>query len=236
MPDVGFNVEPMKPVLPLLCLVLCLAVPCALSVAGPASAADMRFSLVDYGQKCGTKCTQVIAADGEIAAKTPQAFLDFVGTHVRSGQLHSIVLINSPGGRVVAAMEWGVTLRKLGMAAIVAKVVPGQKNNDLWVIPGRCYSACVYALMGAKKRVALPQSRIGIHRMFMYEATRKPDARDTQERVYAAEPLVERLSEYAQMMGISTDLVRKAETIDPDKIHILTAAELRRWKLAGPKL
>jgi hypothetical protein len=37
-------------------------------------------------------------------------------------------------------------------------------------------------------------------------------------------------------MGVSTELVRKAETINPDKIHILSAAELRRYRLAGPKL
>ena len=57
-----------------------------------------------------------------------------------------------------------------------------------------------------------------------------------RERVFATEPLVARLSEYAQMMGVSTELVRRAETINPDKIHILSAAELRRYKLAGPKL
>ena len=219
-----------------LMLILLLAMLGAPLGAGSAWAADMSFALVDYGQRCGTKCPQVIAADGEITAKTPQAFLDFVAAHVPSGQLHAIVLINSPGGRVVAAMEWGRTLRKLGMAGIVARVVPGKKQKDLWVIPGRCYSACVYALMGAKKRVALPQSRVGIHRMFMYEASMTPDARDPRERVFAAEPLVARLNEYAQMMGISTDLVRKAETVNPDQIHILSAAELRRWKLAGPKL
>lgn len=208
----------------------------ALGLSAPAVAADMTFSLVDYGQKCGSKCPQVIAADGEITAKTPQAFVDFLGRHIHSGRLHSIVLINSQGGRVVAAMEWGQAMRKLGVAAVVAKVVPGETRKDLWVIPGRCYSACVYALMGAKKRVALPQSRIGIHRMFMYETSATPEARQDRERVFAAEPLVARLSEYAQMMGVSTALVRKAETINPDQIHILSAAELKRWKLAGSKL
>jgi hypothetical protein len=150
--------------------------------------------------------------------------------------LHAIVLINSQGGRVVAAMEWGQTLRKLGAAAVVAKVPPNGATRDLWVMPGRCYSACVYALMGAKKRVALPESRVGIHRMFMYEANMRSETSGERERVFATEPLVARLSEYAQMMGVSTELVRKAETINPDRIHILSAAEMRRYKLAGAKL
>ena len=207
-----------------------------LLAAQPLRAADMRFALVSYGQKCGQSCPQVIVADGEITARTPQAFLDFVGQHIRSGRLHSIVLINSPGGRVVAAMELGQTLRKLGAAAIVAKVPVTGDSRDLRVIPGRCYSACVYALMGAKKRVALPESRVGVHRMFMYEANMRSESTGERERVFATEPLVARLSEYAQMMGVSTELVRRAETINPDKIHILSAAELRRYKLAGPKL
>jgi hypothetical protein len=207
-----------------------------LCAAAPARAAEMAFSLVDYGERCGQRCPQVIAADGEIMAKTPQAFVDFVGQHIGSGRLHSIVLINSQGGRVVAAMELGQALRKLGAAAVVAKVPPAGSRKDLWVLPGRCYSACVYALMGAKKRVALPESRVGIHRMFMYEASMRPDAGTQRERVFATEPLVARLSEYAEAMGISTALVRKAETINPEQIHILSAAELRRYKLAGPKL
>ena len=207
-----------------------------LMASGAARAADMTFSLFDYGERCGQRCPQVIAADGEIVAKTPQAFVDFVGKHIGSGRLHSIVLINSQGGRVVAAMELGQALRKLGAAAVVAKVPPAGSRKDLWVLPGRCYSACVYALMGAQKRVALPESRVGIHRMFMYEANMRPDAGTQPDRVFAAEPLVARLSEYAEAMGVSTELVRRAETINPDKIHILSAAELRRYRLAGPKL
>ena len=202
----------------------------------PARAGEMVFSLVDYGERCGQSCPQVIAADGEIMAKTPQVFVDFVGKHIGSGRLHSIVLLNSQGGRVVAAMELGQALRKLGAAAVVAKVPPAGSRKDLWVMPGRCYSACVYALMGAKKRVALPESRVGIHRMFMYEANMRPDAGAQRDRVFAAEPLVARLSEYAATMGVSTELVRKAETINPEQIHILSAAELRRYRLAGPKL
>jgi hypothetical protein len=72
--------------------------------------------------------------------------------------------------------------------------------------------------------------------MFMYETNMRPDAGTQRDRVFAAEPLVARLSEYAEEMGVSTALVRRAETINPDRIHILSAAELRRYRLAGPKL
>lgn len=198
-----------------------------------ASAAEMSFRLVDFGNpaKCKKDCPQVIAADGEITSRTPQAFLDFIGANVGSGRLHSIVLMNSQGGQVVASMELGRAFRTLGAAVIVARAGAGRA-----VYSGRCYSACVYALMGAKTRVAPSESRVGIHRMFMYEANRSPDSPSGLSRVYAASPLVSRLGEYAATMGVNPELVWTAETIDPDKIRILSGPEMRRWKLAAPKL
>lgn len=209
-------------------------------VAAPlsASAAEMSFRLVDFGNpaKCRQACPQVIAAEGEITSRTPQAFLDFVGANVGSGRLHSIVLLHSQGGRVVASMELGRAFRTIGAAVIVARAPAGRAVVDGAVLSGRCYSACVYALMGATTRVAPVQSRVGIHRMFMFEANRSPESTSNLARVYAARPLVSRLSEYAQVMGVSPELVWTAEMIDPDKIRILSGPEMKRWKLAAPKL
>jgi hypothetical protein len=203
-----------------------------------ASAAEMSFRLVDFGNpaKCRQACPQVIAAEGEITTRTPQAFLDFMRSHVASGRLHSIVLIHSQGGRVVASMELGRAFRAIGAAVIVARAPPGRAVVNGAVMSGRCFSACVYALMGATTRVAPAQSRVGIHRMFMFEANRSPDSATNLARVYAAQPLVSRLGEYAQVMGVSPELVWTAETIDPDKIRILSGPEMKRWKLAAPKL
>ncbi len=210
----------------------------ALLLPLPAGAAEMTFSLVDFSAsaKCGQKCPQVIAAEGEITARTPRAFVDFVGKNIGSGRLHSIVLLHSPGGQVVASMELGTALRKIGAAAIVARVGEGATGRGGQVRAGRCYSACVYTLMGAAKRVVPPQSHVGIHRMFMYEANANPESTSALSRTYASEPLVARLGEYAEVMGVSTELVWAAESISPDKIRIVSATELRRWKLAAPKL
>jgi len=203
-----------------------------------ASAAEMAFRLVDFGNpaKCRTACPQVIAADGEITSRTPQAFLDFIGANIGSGRLHSIVLLNSQGGQVLASMELGQAFRTIGAAAIVARAPSGRAVTDSAVYSGRCYSACVYALMGAATRVAPPQSRVGIHRMFMFEANRSPESAAAVARVYASTPLVTRLGQYAEVMGVSPELVWTAETINPDKIRILSGPEMRRWKLAAPKL
>jgi hypothetical protein len=75
-----------------------------LGTAGSARAADMTFSLVPMGNptKCRASCVDVIAADGEIVLSTPDTFLAFVKSHLSDPNLRSVVLMNSPGGRVVA--------------------------------------------------------------------------------------------------------------------------------------
>jgi hypothetical protein len=221
-----------------LCLRLLLAALCCVLAPLGARAGEMTFRLVEFGNpaKCRQACPQGIAAEGEIASRTPQAFLDFIGAHIRSGRLHSIVLMHSQGGQVVASMELGEAFRKIGAAVIVARAPPGRAVADGSVFSGRCYSACVYALMGAIKRVVPSQSRVGIHRMFTFEPNRSPDSPSGLSRAYAAPPLVKRLEDYAEAMGINPELVWTAEGIDPDEIRVLTGTEMRRWHLAVQKL
>ena len=149
-----------------------------------------------------------------------------------------MVFLKAPGGKVVASMRLGQVLRKVGAMAVVARVVPpepGSGQNAAFA-SARCYSACVYALMGAKKRVAPPQSSVGIHRMFNIISGRDPSGFvDGPQRVYDAGLLGSKLESYAASMGVSPDLVATAERISSDSIHILTPTELRKWRLASPK-
>ncbi len=82
-----------------------------------------------------------------------------------------------------------------------------------------------------------PQSLVGIHRMALYEAFHDPDAADGQSvaRVFAKPGLVRTLAHYADQMGVSGDLVRTAEEISPEQIHIVSPQELRKWRLGSPK-
>lgn len=206
------------------------------AAAGPAGAAEMAFRAVEFGDpaQCRGACPQVIAADGEITSRTPRAFVDFVERNIGSGRLHSVILLNSQGGAVLASMQLGQAFRKIGAAAIVARPADAAARRGA-ALSARCYSACVYAFMGAVKRVVPPGSRVGIHRMFTYEANRSPEGASALMRTYATEPLVSNLGEYAQMMGVSNELVWTAETVNPDQIRLVSPQELKRWKLAVPK-
>jgi hypothetical protein len=208
------------------------------AMLGPISeAAAMSFEVVTLGgQHCGARCPQVISAQGEIGEGSPDEFLRFVQENVRSGELHGIVLLDSPGGRVAASMELGQTIRSLGMAVIVARPGPSTaQSGDLF--SGRCYSACVYALMGGRKRVIPPQSRVGVHRMFNYTTSFDLAAGGfVRERYLDDGDMRDKLARYSSMMGVSPGLINLAEHTSPDRIHVLTRSEISRWRLGSQKL
>ncbi|MGP0057718.1 MAG: hypothetical protein ACLPID_00315, partial [Beijerinckiaceae bacterium] len=167
---------------------------------------------------------------------TPDEFVAFLMRTFQDPRVRSVVLLNSPGGRVVASMQLGAAMRKVGALAIVARAgAGGVRGSGVVLTGGGCYSACVYALMGAAKRVIPPGSKVGIHRMFTYEWERGDDQAMKQLRVYGSSDLSAQLSDYAASMGVWRDLIATAERINPDSIHILTPQEIRRWRLASLK-
>ncbi|MBY6240716.1 hypothetical protein [Methylosinus sp. Sm6] len=206
----------------------------AIAAAPAARADEMSFRLVTLADShCGGSCPQVVAAEGEIVEQTPDAFLRFLRMRASREPLRGILLIDSPGGKVVASMELGQELRKLGMAVVVARIAA--EGGPL--VSGRCYSACVYALMGGLKRVIPRQSRVGVHRMFNYVDGVDPMSGETlRERRYADGGMRKALSRYSASMGVSRDLIALAERTSPDRVHLLTSAEISRWRLGTPNL
>ena len=195
----------------------------------------MSFSLVSIASAdCRGDCPQVISAQGQIDDGTAQNLVNFLQQH--GGWARRILLLDSPGGHVQAAMELGATIRRLGMAVVVAR--PGGRQASDGNLPaGICYSACVYALMGGKKRVVPPQSRVGIHRMYNY--TTSFDVAQggfVSERYYDDGGMRRKLSNYARRMGVDSGLIDSAERGSSDQVHVLTPAEIQRWRLASQRL
>ncbi len=201
-----------------------------------ADSAPMQFHVEPLQSgDCGYNCPNVVVADGVIEPETPQEFVDFAQQVAHSPNLRAVMLINSPGGNVVASMEFGAKLRQLGMAAIVASY--GYDGRRAGATPGECVSACVYALMGAVRRVAPAQSRVALHRMSvsMAQAPTRGHVGSVTRR-FADSRLVDIVARYARQMGVSPDVVIQAESLAPDHIRALSAREMRRWRLASAKL
>jgi hypothetical protein len=194
----------------------------------------MSFRLAKLeGRGCGARCPRVIVAEGVIEEDTPENFISFLQSAAETQDLRDVVVINSPGGRVVASMRLGAALRKLRAAVIVARF----GNGDSLDLPtaGQCMSACVYAMMGGVKRIVPPESRMGIHRMSSQENGGLGRVFTPAAPTYASDDMVTALASYAAQMGVNPAVIRLAEQIPPQEIHILSAAELRRWRVASPK-
>lgn len=214
-------------------LALVLAAPCA------SMAEEMFFRLVPIGDpsRCKAECLELIAAEGEITDATPQAFLDFIERNLGDKRVRSVVLFHSPGGDVRASMNLGMMLRRIGAATVVARAGSEGFAGAGGVTSGRCYSACVYALMGGKKRVIPAGSRVGIHRS--YSITQGPDP--GRERTGHGNIEIDpgstgaAIARYSDRMGVSRDLIDTAQKTLPDDIHIVTPQEIQRWKLGSPR-
>jgi hypothetical protein len=212
------------------------ALACAIPQGASAGSQPMRFQVEPLqSANCGLHCPNIVVADGIIESDTPDVFVDFARQAARAPNLKAVMLINSPGGNVVASMEFGAKLRQLGMAAIVASY--GYDGARSGPTAGECVSACVYALMGASRRVAPPQSRVALHRMSVPQSVTPVRGRvNTVSRRFADPRLVRILSRYARQMGVSPDVVMQAESLQPDHVRTLSSSEMRRWRLASPKL
>jgi hypothetical protein len=180
-------------------------------------------------RECGRHCPDVIVADGVIEAETPLAFVNFLKSGSSDTRLRRIVFFNSRGGNVVASMVFGHILRGLRIAGVVGRFDAG---GDPGPYVGECLSACVYALMGAVRRVAPPGSEVGLHRMSIVETEANGLFGSHSKRSFADPPMVAVLGRYARRMGVDPALVRTAESLPPDTVHVLSHDEMRRWSLA----
>ncbi len=179
---------------------------------------------------CGARCPHVIVADGVIEADTPRAFVDFLKSGADDKALRRVVFINSRGGNVAASMVFGHILRELRAASIIGRFNSG---GDAGPYAGECLSACIYAMMGAVRRVAPPGSEVALHRMSIVESERGGwGAPARMTRSFADPPMIAVLAKYASRMGVSPALVRAAELLPPDTMHVLSRDEMRRWSFA----
>ena len=212
---------------------MALALSLAAATTSLAEQTPMTFrSVSPEAPDCGARCPQVVVADGVIDETTPQAFAEFARQKSLSRRPRSIVFLNSPGGNVVAAMDLGRGFRRARVAAIVAGYA--SQGGISGPVPGECLSACVYALMGAFRRVAPSWSRVALHRMWTVEPAEGP-ARGGRRSI--GDPnLAAMLARYAAQMGVDPALVRRAESLAPDVLQTLSPQEIARWRLGAEQL
>ncbi|MCA0433338.1 MAG: ATP-dependent Clp protease proteolytic subunit [Proteobacteria bacterium] len=159
-----------------------------------------------------------IVATGAFALDTADSFRAFLAANGHAeGAWNTALFINSPGGNLVAALDMGRTIRERGISVVAV---------DL------CASACTYMLMGGVNRVVTKDTRYAVHQFANGEALLNPEqpfysAKDME--VFQA--LLADLHDYALTMGIDTQVVAIASRTPPDKVTVLTRAELLSYNV-----
>jgi hypothetical protein len=216
-------------------------------VFSPAGAGAMEFSTVPIDQACSElSCRRAVIAEGEITSEAPAQFSQFLRRQLQVPGLHAVVFLNSPGGNVESALQLGSLLHDAGAAVVVGKpVILGPQAarrkrsamGSIGVMPGHCASACVYSLMGARKRVVPAGARLGVHRMSARTWMIDPSGGGAKGgRVFAGDREINALRSYVARVGGSQELISLAESIPADQIRMLSGAEVRRYRLGSPSL
>ena len=198
----------------------------ALTAATQARAMTFRLESLGGGAKA-------IVAEGQITNSTPGEFMAFLRENGANRDLRTVVFLNSEGGYVVASMELGQIFRRIGAATVVARLAPSSGRGGRF-LSANCLSACVYAFMGGRKRVAPQGSALGIHRMFANQVTDANMFGDGRVvRRYDNGSMAAHLMAYSSRMGVSRELIRAAEAFPSSSLHLVTSSEMSRWNLAS---
>ena len=122
--------------------------------------------------------------------------------------------VDSPGGRVFAAMEIGRRLRSAGASISVGE-------------GAACVSSCVFLLMGAVERRVSDGAWVGIHRPSLRESGRASGDNGGQDAVVDA--MAEGIRLYAEQMNVPRGIVDEMMSIPSDRVKRLTRQELAEY-------
>ena len=195
----------------------------------PGVASALTYSVVTIGPD-----RSAIVADGAIEQNEGQRFREFLGSAASRGAVPLTLLIHSPGGFAYGGFDLGMTLRQLGYGVVVAAVRRDAATGGPVILPGRCASACVLALMGGRRRVVPSSSRVLVHRHRTLYANDERDfiSPGMMDRGRQSAGLVDMMRSYASAMGVDPGLVTLADSVPHETARLLTPTEVRRFRLS----
>ncbi|MCP3465431.1 hypothetical protein [Bradyrhizobium sp. CCGUVB23] len=216
----------------------------------PTSQRPITFYVVKGGpDACGRGCDRWIAAEGTIDAGAAPRFRKFL-QKVPDRRLP--IYFASPGGNLDQAVVMGAMLRERAAVARVGRTMAEEcgfeaqdsdvclkvkasgreLHGDLSTRGAVCASACPYVMLGAATREIAPDAVLGVHSPkvvthFRVEApTAEMRAAATRRGLDRAEQL---LTSYITKMGVDLALLRLADTVRYEDMHMLTRDEIVRF-------
>jgi len=191
---------------------------------------------------CGPGCSEWIAAEGMFdGPQVEQRFRDLLAA-LKGRNLP--IVFNSLGGVIGEALVLGRILREHRMVASVGESYPEgcrariaadescrrimlanrELKAQLRTAGAVCYSACVYALLGASARRVPADARVGIHASAATDVSTRPGS-------LTAEQLHNNRKRYILEMGANPNLQDAAIKTPPPGVHVLNRDELVRYRV-----
>ena len=196
---------------------------------GAARLDDLSGRAARVARSCGARCPACDRRRWRHRAERPRRSSISSSRAATTRSCGAIVFFNSRGGNVVASMVFGHILRELRVAGD-RRPVRGRRRAGPYV--GECLSACVYAMMGAVRRIAPPGSEVALHRMSIVEseaaagAGRRTSAQ-LRRRADGRCPAGATRGGWASIRRWCSGGISAAGLV-----HVLTPEEMRRWSFA----
>ena len=203
----------------------------------PKQAGGMQFQWVREGpaDKCGSACREWVSAKGMIVPDTAREFEAFARTRDVAGK---VVVLESPGGAVVAGLALGRAFRRLNMTVTVGQTVmlPADASGEQrasYSPKALCASMCPFVLLGGVRRHVPPEARILVHQIW-------PGAQraDSTAAIYAAQQVAGLLRSTSEMARYTVDMGGEIELFDLsmrippwEELRVLTNIEVQRTRL-----
>lgn len=189
----------------------------ALGLAAVAPSHAMTFQRLSAGDG---DCQQraCVLATGDITPESSNAFDRFLRRErIDRG---AVVILDSSGGDVLAALRMGRQIREAGLDTEVRAKGPGTAE-------GSCASACVYVLMGGVARTVRPGAKVGVHQVF---------GRGGELSNADSQALTALIAVHLKRCGGGIDLLIAALRTQPQDMHWLSSRELRGYAVVTGEL
>jgi hypothetical protein len=209
----------------------------AASAASDQTKPTMRFEWNTDVASCGAQPARVwISATGPVTEMTAADFEAFAGSSDLRGAL---LVLDSEGGSVLSALEFGRAIRRRGMTTTVGKTTKVMCPDDTvshstLSSKADCESMCAFILLGGVHRYVPAEARILVHQIWLgSKRKRSLENQYTANEVSLVQRDLASLARYTIEMGVSIELIEAAARVPPwEPLYQLTRDELRRFVVA----
>jgi len=164
-----------------------------------------------------------LAAGGDLVLTgtiDPGAAARFAAEIEARGEYVKTVVLDSPGGSVMDALEIGALIQEKGLAT---KVAAGNL----------CASSCPIIFASGAERIASPESAIGVHQI--YAASLGSGAADAIAvagvAMADAQSMTAKITRHLSKSGVDPAMWLHALDTPPDRLYYFSAEEMQRLKL-----